>query len=75
MANRMTRALLAGAATVLLVAGVSTQALAQATVVSGRVVNEAGLPVISATVSIEGTQLGALSDSSAASASRFRTRP
>ena len=45
-----------------LVGGVSAQAVAQsATVITGRVVNPASVPIVGATVHIDGTQIGTLS--------------
>src|SRR3989304_3221211 len=54
MTNRLTRALLASAAGFALLAGASARALAQGpTVISGRVVSDAGAPIAGASVSID----------------------
>jgi len=54
MTNRLTRALLASAAGFALLAGGSARALAQGpTVISGRVVSDAGAPIAGASVSID----------------------
>ena len=59
MANRLARALLGGAAALALLSGAAASVQAQgATVISGRVVNEAGVGVPFVTISIEGTQIG-----------------
>src|SRR5687767_2733601 len=59
MANRLVRALLATAAASALIAGASATAMAQnPTVISGRIVNEAGTPIAGAQVGIEGQPIG-----------------
>ena len=59
MANRLVRALLGGVAVLAFLVGASAPAQAQgATVISGRVTNETGVPIPFATISIEGTQIG-----------------
>ncbi|MBI3504284.1 MAG: SusC/RagA family TonB-linked outer membrane protein [Proteobacteria bacterium] len=62
MLTRLARAMIAGAVALLLVGGVASRAMAQgATVISGKVVNEAGAPVEAVAVTIEATSIGTMS--------------
>ncbi len=62
MANRVARTLLGGAAALVLLLGATAPARAQGgTEITGRVSNETGVPIPFATISIEGTQIGAQS--------------
>ncbi|HET9011019.1 MAG TPA: SusC/RagA family TonB-linked outer membrane protein, partial [Gemmatimonadaceae bacterium] len=61
MPQRWFRSLLAGAFALTLIAGDAATAAAQsATVISGKVVNSASVPIAGATVHIDGTQIGTL---------------
>ncbi len=61
MPQRWYRSLLSGAVALTLLVGVSAQAFAQgATVITGKVVNRALVPIVGATVHIDGTQIGTL---------------
>lgn len=62
MTRRLSRFLLSGAAALALVAGASGSALAQATVISGRVLGQTQTPIATAIIEIEGTQLRTQSD-------------
>lgn len=62
MSNRLARALFAGAASLMFIAGDASLAMAQgATVISGRIVGETGVPVAYATVTLDVTKASTLS--------------